>query len=54
MKYTLITPKGSVKQFYTEAMANLYKDIYGGVVLTQQALETIDNYQELDYTEIVD
>ena len=54
MKYTLITAKGSVKQFYTEAVANLYKDIYGGVVITQQVLETIDNCQELDYTVVVD
>jgi len=54
MKYTLITSNGSIKQFFTEAMANLYKDLYGGVVMTQQVLETVDNYQELDYTEVVD
>ena len=36
MKYTLITKNGKIKQFYVESLANLYKDIYGGVVLKQQ------------------
>jgi hypothetical protein len=52
MKYTLITPKGSIKQFYTEAMANLYKELYGGVVITQQIL--VDNSADMDYTVTVD
>lgn len=39
MKYTLVTKDGQVRQFYIEAMANLYRDIHGGVVFTQQVLE---------------
>ena len=54
MKYTLITSKGSIKQFFTEAMANLYKDLYGGVVITQQILEMVDNSADIDYTVTVD
>lgn len=36
MKYTLITKNGKIKQFYVESLANLYQEIYGGVVLKQQ------------------
>jgi hypothetical protein len=42
MSYTLITSKGTIMQFYIEAVANTYKGIYGGVVFTQQVLETVD------------
>jgi hypothetical protein len=39
MRYTLITSKGKVMQFYVESVANTYKGLYGGVVFTQQILE---------------
>lgn len=44
MKYTLITKKGSVMQFFIEEMANTYQSIYGGVVFTGEVLEqkTVD------------
>ena len=35
MKYILITSKGSVKTFYVEAVAELYKTICGGVVIKE-------------------
>lgn len=38
MKYTLITKTGKVMQFYVESVANTYKNLYGGVVFTQQIL----------------
>lgn len=38
MKYTLITKTGKVMQFYIESVANTYKNLYGGVVFTQQVL----------------
>jgi len=49
MKYTLITSKGTVKQFFVQELANMYKDIYGGVVITQQVLKTVDNFQVPEY-----
>ena len=45
MKYTLLTSKGSIRQFYVLAMAETYQAIYGGVIITdvvlkQQEVET--------------
>ena len=42
MEYTLITRKGRVMQFYVKAVAELYQSIEGGVVFTQQILESVD------------
>ena len=39
MRYTLITANGSIKQFYVQAVADLYQSLYGGVVFTQQILD---------------
>ena len=38
MQYTLITPAGRVYTFYSEVLANTYKNAYGGVVITPQIL----------------
>ena len=54
MKYTLITPTGKIMTFYVEAIANLYKEIKGGVVFSQQILEEVDNSANMDYTVLVD
>jgi hypothetical protein len=44
MKYTLITANGSIQQFYVKSVADLYRKLYGGVVITQQILtEMVDN-----------
>ena len=40
MQYTLITRKGRVMRFYILAVAELYQALEGGVVFTQQILET--------------
>ena len=40
MPYTLITENGKVMQFFIQSVAELYQTIYGGVVVTQQILET--------------
>lgn len=42
MNYTLITSKGRVMQFYIRSVAELYQAKEGGVVFTQQILETVD------------
>lgn len=38
MEYTLITKEGKVMQFYLESVANTFKNLYGGVVFSQQVL----------------
>ena len=45
MKYTLLTTKGTLRQFYVLAMAETYQAIYGGVIISdvvvqQQEVET--------------
>jgi hypothetical protein len=44
MEYTLITRQGKVMQFYVKAVADLYQQLNGGVVITQQILvdETVE------------
>lgn len=42
MQYTLITRNGSIMQFYVKGVAELYRNLNGGVVFTQQVLETVD------------
>ena len=41
MKYTVITKTGKIQQFYVESVAQMYRDLNGGVVFTQQIL--VDN-----------
>jgi hypothetical protein len=38
MKYTLITAKGTVCQFYVKEVAECYQVIYGGVIVTNDIL----------------
>jgi len=45
MKYTLITSKGSVMRFYILAMAELYQNLYGGVVFTADVLNEVDHVE---------
>ena len=47
MKYTLITSKGRVMQFYQKSIADLYQQLNGGVVITQQIL--VDDTVETQY-----
>ena len=42
MSYTLITSKGTVMQFYVESVAELYRSVNGGVIVTSDILETKD------------
>lgn len=35
MKYTLVTSKGRIMQFYVEEVARLYQKIHGGVVFCE-------------------
>ena len=41
MKYTLITSKGKVYTFFIQSVANTYQQAYGGVVFTQQVLDSV-------------
>jgi hypothetical protein len=34
MKYTLLTKRGIIMQFYVESVALLYQSLYGGVIMT--------------------
>ena len=47
MEYTLITKSGKVMQFYVESLANTYQRAYGGVVISQQILNTASNMQKV-------
>lgn len=38
MQYTLITSNGKVMQFYIQAMAEMYQNLYGGVIVTNDIL----------------
>jgi hypothetical protein len=38
MKYTVITNQGKIKQFYIQSVAEMYRNLNGGVVFTQQIL----------------
>jgi hypothetical protein len=46
MQYTLITKSGKIMQFYIKAVADMYQQGLGGVVLTQQVLKTAENCQK--------
>ena len=43
MKYTLICKDGKVRQFYIEGVARMYQGILGGVLMTEQILETTED-----------
>jgi hypothetical protein len=45
MRFTLITKNGNIMQFYVESVANLYRNLYGGIVFTNKVL---DNVPECD------
>jgi hypothetical protein len=38
MQYTLITKNGKILQFYIKALAETYKIIYGGYIVTDDIL----------------
>ena len=40
MGYTLITKQGTVMQFHVQAVAEMYRSINGGVIVTASILET--------------
>jgi len=46
MKYTLITSSGKVYTFFLKAVADTYQQAYGGVVFTQQVLDSICSKME--------
>ena len=40
MPYTLIMPNGRIMSFYIKATAECYQTIYGGVIVTDEILNT--------------
>jgi hypothetical protein len=46
MKYTLITSSGKVLTFFLQTVAEQFQQAYGGVVLTQQVLETLETVDQ--------
>ena len=42
MKYTLITPKGRIMQFYVKAVAELYLSIEGGTLFDNSVVQTAE------------
>ena len=53
MRYTLITKNGKIMQFYIKDVAELYQQINGGVVLTQQILDTVEKYSIIDWNSVM-
>jgi hypothetical protein len=49
MQYTLITGNGKVYTFFLETVALQFQQAYGGVVITQQVLKTVDNQSKIQY-----
>jgi hypothetical protein len=46
MKYTLITSNGKVYTFFIQTVAEQFQQAYGGVVFTQQVLETVETVDQ--------
>jgi hypothetical protein len=46
MKYTLITGNGKVLTFFIKTVAEQFQQAYGGVVFTQQVLETAETVDQ--------
>ena len=47
MQYTLIMRKGKVMQFYIQAMAELYQNLYGGVIVTNDVLNEVKEIENV-------
>lgn len=48
MRYTLITSSGKVMQFFIEEVAKTYQSIYGGVVVTDEIVNTLTDRKVVD------
>ena len=46
MQYTLISGNGKVYTFFLRDVAETYQQAYGGVVITQQVLETAETVDQ--------
>lgn len=42
MQYTLVTKTGKIYTFFLKAVAETYQQAYGGVVFSQQVLDTVE------------
>ena len=38
MKFTLITKNGKIMQFYVQSVAETYRNLYGGVLVSEDIL----------------
>ena len=52
MQYTLITKNGKILQFYVKSVAETYKQIYGGYIVSEDIL--IDKTRIVTEAKLVD
>jgi hypothetical protein len=45
MQYTLITKNGKIMQFYIKSVAELYCNLYGGVIVSEGILVVAEKQQ---------
>ena len=45
MQYTLITKNGKIMQFYVQSVAEMYRNLYGGVILSEDILVVAEKQQ---------
>jgi hypothetical protein len=45
MRYTLLMPTGQIMLFYVRGVADLYRNLYGGVVISPEVLETAEDLE---------
>jgi hypothetical protein len=38
MRFTLITKNGKIMQFYVQSVAEMYRNLYGGVLVSKDVL----------------
>lgn len=38
MRFTLITKNGKIMQFYVQSVAEMYRNLYGGVIVSEDIL----------------
>ena len=45
MQYTLITKNGKIMQFYIQSVAETYRSLYGGVIVSEDILTVAEIQQ---------
>ena len=45
MRFTLITKNGRIMQFYVQSVAEMYRNLYGGVLVSEDVLVVAEMQQ---------